>query len=49
MPALGEVDRFKHDSGYYTFGDIAKLSIKILEEEKEVREELKYKYKLIYR
>ena len=47
MPALEEVDRFKHDSGYYTFGDIAKLSIKILEEEKEVREELKYKYKLI--
>ena len=47
IKAIEEVEKFKHDTGYYTFVDIAKLAIRILEEREEVRNELKYKYKLI--
>ena len=47
IPTFNDIEKFKSDTGYYTFGDIAKLAIKILEESEEVRNELKFKYKLI--
>ena len=47
LKTLSEIDRFKKETGFYTFGDIAKLSIKILKENEDIRNELKYKYKLI--
>ena len=47
LKTLNEVDKFKKETGFYTFGDIAKLSIRILKENEDIRNELKYKYKLI--
>ena len=42
-----KVEKFKKENNSYEFVDISKLAIKILEENKEVREELKNKYKEI--
>ena len=41
------VEDFKKKNNSYEFIDISKLAIRILEENKEVRDELKYKYKEI--
>lgn len=42
-----KVNEFKYQNDAYEFIDIAKMAIRILEENKEVREELKNKYKEI--
>lgn len=47
IPLINRVNAFKEDKGFYTFSDIAKMAIKLVQEVKEVRDELKNKYKLI--
>ena len=37
-------NHYKRDHDYYSFTDIAKLAIKIVEENKNIQEELKYKF-----
>lgn len=44
---LLEVEKYKKDNNIYTFNDISKLSIKILEENESIREELKNTFKEI--
>ena len=41
------INSYKDDKGYYEFTDISKLAIKILKDNKDVREELKYFFKEI--
>ena len=44
---LSEVEQYKQDNNIYTFSDISRLSIKILKENKSVRNELRDSFKEI--
>lgn len=44
---LLEIERYKKENDIYTFNDISKLSIKILKENENIREELKNSFKEI--
>ncbi len=44
---LLEIEKYKKENDIYTFNDISKLSIKILKENKNIREELKSSFKEI--
>ena len=44
---LLEIERYKKENDIYTFNDISKLSIKILKENENIREELKSSFKEI--
>lgn len=44
---LLEIEKYKKENDIYTFNDISKLSIKILKENKNIREELKGSFKEI--
>ena len=47
LKAVEEIEKFKKEFGYYTFGDIAKIAIEIVKNHEDVRNELKNQYKLI--
>ena len=47
LPSIEEIERFKKDTNYFTFSDIAKIAINILKNHEDIRLELKNKYKLI--
>lgn len=47
IPLINRINEFKYQTGYFTFSDIAKMSIEIVKKHDEVRNELKNKFKLI--
>ena len=47
IPLINKINDFKCETGYFTFNDIAKMSISILKKHDDVRNELKNKFKLI--
>lgn len=47
MPLINKINDFKYKAGYFTFNDIAKMSIAIVKNHDEVRNELKNKFALI--